>query len=248
MVYSNTSLKDGLLQHAEFLCNLGDAGISGVVFTKAQFTNLLNRRYERATGILGGMSTVSQFDDTNYTNHPFSLFDLTSGTHDYQFLTDASSNAVTDITAVLILPSTTATEFVKLDKLTLDNEDAELMMSPNSLNVGVPSGFIERNNTIFFNTNPNYTKAGGGKLFYKRVPSYFVVADTTKQPGFNAEHHQLLSLGASYDWLLVNKPENTTLITRIEAELTKAERSFKSYAAMRNPHVDIITAERIDSR
>lgn len=247
MIYSNTTTKEGLLQHCEFLTNLGDAQISGITFTKQVFTNLINRRLERAAGVLGGMSRIAQFDDTNFTNQPFSTFDITSGTNDYQFLTDASSNSITDITAVLILTSTTVTEFVKLEKLTLDNEDAELMMSPNSLNVGIPSGYIERNNTIFFNTNPNYTKAAGGKLFYKRVPSYFTTSDTTKAPGFNAEHHQMLSFGASYDWLLVNKPENTTLITRIEAELAKAEMSFKSYAAMRNPLVNVLTAEMVYS-
>lgn len=247
MTYNDTSTKQGLLQDCEFWCNLGDAGISGNTFLKQQFTNRLNRRYERAMGLLGSSTRLAGVDDTNYTNQPFSTFDITSGVNDYQFLTDASSNSISDITGVSILSSTTATQFETLEKLTLDAHDVELILSPNSNNTGIPTGFIERNNTIFFNTLPNYTKAGGGKLFYKRVPSYFTTSDTTKAPGFNAEHHQLLSLGASLDWLTVNNPDNGTLITRIEAELAKAERLFKSYALMRNPVENILTAQVINS-
>jgi hypothetical protein len=176
------------------------------------------------------------------------LFDIAATQNDYQFLTDADGNSITDITAVLILPSTTATDFQELDRLTLDQGDAEAIMSPNTTNTGTPTGYIERNNTVFFNVIPNYTKAGGGKLFYKRVPSYFVVADTTKAPGFNADHHQILSLGASFDWLISHNPDNTTLISRIEVELERAEKEFKVFAQMRNPIRNIMTVRNEDNR
>ena len=251
MQYNDTTNKQGLLQYCEFWCNLGDAGISGNTFLKQQFTNRLNRRYERAMGMLDGLSRLSQSDDVNYINQPFSYFDLVSGQHDYQFLTDADGNSITDITAVLILESTSATEYVKLNLLTLDDvavngnqsghlsggeaDNAELVMSPNPSDTGIPTGYIERNNTVFLSPVPNYSKTNGGKLFYKRVPSYFTTSDTTKQPGFEAGHHQILSLGASLDWLLATNVAKPYLITRIEAELNKAENEFKVYCEMRNP-------------
>lgn len=248
MQYSNTSTKDGLLQDIEFWLGTGDASVSGDATLKAQITNRLNRRYERAMGMLGATSRLSQADDTNYTNQPFSYFNIVSGQNDYQFLTDADGNSITDITSVLILPSTSATDYELLNRLTLDDEDAELFMSPNASNTGVPTGYIERNNTIFFDTIPNYSKTSGGKLFYKRVPSYFVVADTTKQPGFSAEHHQMLSLGVSYDWHLAHNSGNATLITRIEAELNRTEKEFKVYASLRNPIKSKMSANVEDTR
>ena len=250
MVYSDTSTKQGLLQECEFWTGFGDAGITGNPILKAQFTNRLNRRYEQALSKLGAGSRIAQIDDTNYTNQPFSTFNIVSGQNDYQFLTDADGNTITDITAVLILESTTATDFVKLDSLTLDGvnyqsnnssghlgssiTDAELILSPNASNTGVPTGYLERNNTIFFDKIPNYSKTAGGKLFYKRVPSYFTTSDTTKAPGFDQTHHQMLALGASYDFMLI-KGFNATLITRVEAMLDKAEKEFKVYCEMRNP-------------
>jgi len=235
MEYSNTSLKNGLLQDIEGWISIGDGGITGDATLKAYFCNRLNRRYERAMGMLGTATRLSGMDDTNFTNQPFSYFNITTAQNDYQFLVDADGNSITDITDVLILPSTTATNYIPLEKLTLDDSEATLIMSPNSSNSGIPTGYIERNNTVFLNKIPNYTKTNGGKLFYKRVPSYFVVGDTTKQPGFNAEHHQILSLGAAYDWIISHNPSNQILITRIEAELNRAEKEFKAYCAMRNP-------------
>jgi len=234
-----------LLIDCEFWTGLG---ITSNEKLKALFVNLLNREYERALALLGTSSRLSGFDDTNYSSQPFSFFDIVQGQNDYEFLADGDGNSITDITAVLILPSASATEFVKLDRLTLDDPNAELVMSPNALSVGVPTSFLERNNTVFFNLKPNYAKDKGGKLFYKRVPSYFTADDLTKSPGFNADHHQLLSVSASYNWLLVNKSNAKTLISRIEAKLLKMEREFKVYCELRNPQIRRIEVRRESAR
>lgn len=235
MQFSDTTNKNGLIQECEFWTNLGDGGISGNSTLLKVFTNRINRRYEKALAKLNLGSDRGQVDDTNYDNQPFSTFDILSGQADYQFLTDEDGDSITDITAVMILESASATQYVTLERITLDDKQAEEFMSHNSENTGVPTGFIERNNTIFFDKLPNYSATAGGKLFFRRVPSYFASTDTTKKPGYNADYHQLLALGASYDWLLVNKGENATLITRVEAELAKQESDFFAYAQMRSP-------------
>lgn len=255
MQYSDTTNRiNGLLQDCEFWCNLesGHLTASTSTMVKQLFTANINRRYDRAMGMIGGTSRTALADDTNYTNQPFSTFNIVSGQNDYQFLTDADGNSITDITGVAILTESGGTEYTVLDKLSIggtpatvgnksgqissiSQEDYELILSPNPSNTGIPTGYIEQNNTIFFDTKPNYSATNGGKLFYKRVPSYFVISDTTKAPGFNPEHHRILSLGASVDWLTVNKPDQTMLITRIEAELRRAESEFDTWIRMRNP-------------
>lgn len=235
MKYSDTSTKDGLLQDIETWIGLGDGSVSGNSTLKSVFTGLINRYLDKANGLMGQQSRLSQFDDVSYDNQPFSLFNIASGVNDYQFLTDEDGNTITDITAVLIQPGDDQTNFVKLKKLTLDEKDAELIMSPNSDNTGIPTGFIERNNTVFFDRIPNFSKTGGGKLFYKRVPSYFTTSDTTKEANLPGQNDRYLSVSSAHNWIVVNRPDKVSLITRLEAEIKYYEDAFKAFALMKNP-------------
>ena len=198
---------------------------------KKLFTARLNRRLERALGMVGAGSRLSQADDTNYQEHPFSLFDIVEEQNDYEFLTDEDGNSISDITAVMIK---VGSSFRKIDKVTLDHNKAELIMSPNA-KPGVPNRYLERNNTIFLDPVPNYNLTEGAKLFYKRVPSYFATTDTTKSPGIPVEFHEMLAVGAAYDYLLVNKPNARVKISRIENELDVLEKRYITYNEMRNP-------------
>jgi hypothetical protein len=236
-----------LLKSVEYWTGMKEGDISGDTNLKAVITSRINRRLERYLGMLGAGSTVSRVDDTNYTNQPFSLFDIVENQHDYEFKQDEDGNEITDITAVLIKKDTTS-NFYKLDRITLDNPDAELIMSPNSDKTGIPTSFLERNNTIFFNVIPNFSLTEGGKLFYKRVPSYFVVGDTTKEPGIPTHFHEMLAIGVSYDWLLVNKSNARSQITIVRDELIKLEDEFRSYEQLRNPFRAMIKTKRENTR
>jgi hypothetical protein len=235
MKFSDTTTKHGLVQRFEFLTGVGDAVVSGDTTFLKVFTSLANVRYARILARLQLLTGSDGAEDTNYTSQQFSTFDIASGTGDYQFLTDAAGNTITDITGVAILTSTTATDYTPLDKLTLDRSDAQLIMSPNPSNTGIPSGYIEKNNTVFFNTIPNYTKATGGKLFYRLVPSYFVSSDTTKAPGFTEAYHELLACGSAYDWLAVNKPENRTQLDNLLLTYREDMRALEQFTRMKNP-------------
>jgi len=235
MQFSDTSTKQGLLQDCEFWCGLPDGSITGSTYLKAAFTRLINIEYAKTLAKLQLISREAGAEDTNYTDQQFALFDIDEGVNSYQFLTDAGGNTITDITGVLILPSATAADFEPLEKLMLDRSEAQLIMSPNTSNTGVPSGYIETNNTIFFDTLPSYSKTGGGKLFYHLVPSYFATSDTTKEPGFVESAHPILSVGASLKWLSVNKQDQTNLIATARAELATLMADFESYTRMKNP-------------
>jgi hypothetical protein len=245
MQFSDTTNKQGLLQDCEFWTGFGDGVITGDATLKATFTRLMNVKNAEVQAELQLLTGSSAgFEDTNYSDEQFSFFDIENGEHAHQFLTDADGNTISDITGVLILPSATSTEFVKLDKLTADTPKAEFVMSPNPSNVGIPSAYLEKNNTIYFDTVPNYEKAAGGKLFYRLVPSYFVPGDTTKKPGFAEGYHSILSVGGSLKWLLVNKPEATLLITAATRELADLRAGLKAYTKQRNPVRRRVTGAR----
>jgi hypothetical protein len=152
---------------------------------------------------------------------------------DYQFDTDQAGNTITDITG-LHVKMTGDTRYTPLDRLTLSDAAAQLIMSPPDTTVtGTPTGYLEKGNVIFLDTIPETD--GTGKLFYRLVPSYFVASDTTKTPGFIDAGHPSLSIGASIDWLSVNKDENITLINRATAELAKVDELLDDYTRQKNP-------------
>ncbi|TQF41165.1 hypothetical protein UNPF46_08575 [Bradyrhizobium sp. UNPF46] len=235
MQFNDTTSKSGLIQEYEFWIGVPDGAISGNTTLLKMVTRLMNVRYAKVLARLQLLTGKDGAEDTNYSSQQFSYFDIASGTGNYQFLTDQAGNTITDITGVLILPSSTSTEYTSLKKLTLDIVDAQLIMSPNPSRVGIPSGFIEKNNTVFFDYVPNYSASNGGKLFYRLVPSYFTSSDTTKAPGFTEAYHRILAMGAAFDWLSVNKPNDTSTLANISGQLTQDMRDLERFTVMKNP-------------
>lgn len=233
-----------LLASIEFWAGFNPNDIVNDPKLRQIFTARLNIRLVRAFGMLGATSNLSQADDTNYTDRSFSYFDINSGQHDYEFLNDEDGNTITDITAVLIK---VGESFSKIDRITLDDPDAELVMSPNA-KPGVPDKYLERNNTIFLDPVPNYTLKDGAKLFYKRVPSYFTTVLESKVPGIPVQFHEMLSVGSAYDWILVHKPNAMVEVTRIENELRRLESEFIAYNELRNPQRRVMNVKRENTR
>lgn len=232
MVFNDTTNKSGLIQSFEFWAGLNDGDVSGDTNFLKRVTALINRRLSYYMNMMGATSRRSRVDDLNYDKQFFAYFDIKSGQHDYEFLTDADGNTITDITAVLLSQNS---KFTELDRVPGNDDDALLIMSPNSDDTGIPYRYVEKNNTIFLNPVPNYDLSQGGKIFFKRVPSYFVYTDTTKEPGIVEDYHEMLSLGAAFDWCAVNKPNNQVLLSTLERKLDKYERQWKAYINLRNP-------------
>jgi hypothetical protein len=176
-----------------------------------------------------------RWDDTNHADHPIGTLDLSSSYNDYEALVDDNGLSILNITDVMILESATSTDYRPLRRLTLDDPRALRAMSPNPSDVGVPSHFIEKDNVVFLWPKPNYSATAGIKLFFERIPDYFTSSDTTQTPGIPSPFHPLLALYASLDWILVNKPDQASLITRIEARITQMRSDLKSAIENRNP-------------
>jgi hypothetical protein len=236
-----------LLQDCDFWCGLPVGTIAANSTLKALFTNLLNVEYAKTLGKLQILSGKDGAEDTNYEKQQFSLFDIDAGVNDYQFLTDAAGNTITDITGVLIKPNG-GTEFEPVERLALSDTDALLIMSPNSTNTGTPTGFIEKNNTVFFNKLPDYSAEEGGKLFYRLVPSYFATTDTLKKPGFVEHYHSILSTGASRKWIAVNKSDQTNLLTVVTSENKELTTDLATYIRQKNPTRTRLTTRSESSR
>ncbi len=233
-----------LLESIEYWAGFNDGDVVNNTTLKKLFTSRLNRRLERYLGMMGSGSHISQIDDTNYSTQPFSFFDIVEDQNDYEFLEDEDGNTIDDITGVMIK---IGDSFREINRVTLEDDDAKLIMSPNDKS-GRPYRYLERNNTIFLDPVPNYSLSEGGKLFYKRVPSYFTISDTTKEPGIPTPYHELLAVGSAYDWVIVNKSNSTTLITVINGKLREMENDFRTYNELRSPIKRRITPMRHNTR
>jgi hypothetical protein len=62
-------------------------------------------------------------------------------------------------------------------------------------------GFVDVvGNTLTIKPASNYSAAASLKVFFSRKPSYFLTSDTTKQPGFAAPFHKILTYGPAAEY------------------------------------------------
>lgn len=235
MQFNDTTNKNGIIQDCEFWTNFGDAGISGNTTLLKVFTSRINQSYDRLMPYLLSYLHTLGYDDSNNTGIPSRTTNLTSGTSVYAIPTDANSLAILVLANVAILPTSSATDYTMLEQITADDATAPFYISPNPSMTGVPTKILIQGNTVYFDRIPNYSATSGIKSFYTREQYRFASTDTTKVPGIPVPFQGLLPMYASHDWLLVNKPDNQALLTRLEAEIAQREIQLAAFIDARNP-------------
>ncbi len=228
MVFNDTTNKNGIIQECETWTGLGDGAISGDTTKLKKFTSRLNEAFNRLVPELVTFNTLLRWDDTNHTKLPVGTFNLVSGQSDYTIAQDDSSLDILNIASVRILPYATATQYMDVEIIGLDDRRADEAMNPASTDTGVPFAVLKRGNTLHFIPSPNYNATNGGQIFFDRIPSYFVSSDTTKEPGFPKPFHGILPMMASKDWLVANKPDAAVineLTTQIQTRLSDLRRA-----------------------
>lgn len=235
MPFSDTTNKNGIIQAIEFWTGLGDAYISGDTTQLKIFTARVNEAFERLMPLLLSYTDHIRWDDVNNSDIPVGTFNLVSAQSGYTISQDDNTLDILNITDVRILPASGSSIYQTITKMSIDDPNALSAMSPNSSEVGIPTYWLERGNTIFFYPQPNYSATAGAKIFFERQQSVFLTSDTTKEAGIPRPFIGLLPLYAAYDWLIVNTPENVMVIQRIEAQIAKREQSLKDITSIRYP-------------
>src|SRR3990167_5822635 len=247
MVFSNTDSKNGLIQSVEFWTRHLDAGISGNATLLLQITTRLNSAFEKIMPLLLAYSDYIRWDDPKHTSHlPIGTINLISGQSDYKLGEDEDSLDILNINAVRILPTSTATLYETLERMTMDDPAVLDAMSPNSTDIGIPTYFVENGDKLFLYPQPNYSATNGIKIFYSREQSYFTIADTSdpitlttdeknKEPGIPKPFHELLALYAALDWNMVNRTDDGNLISMIQKKIQDIERDLRTFMDMKFP-------------
>jgi len=156
-----------------------------------------------------------QVDDTNQTDYPIITTALVAGQQDYTFVTDQQGNQILDVYKVRIKDASgNWTTLRQVDLQTGDDNDL------NSTVQSIPSKYRVTANGIFLIDIPNYSLANALEIYINRTPTYFLVGDSTKNPGIPNAFHEYLAIRPSYFYCLANgKPQTAGLL----AELIKFE-------------------------
>ena len=239
-MFSDTTNRTGLIQSCERWTNLGAAGISGTPELLKDFTARINEAYDEVLPVIFSADATWQWDDSNHVKGPSATTDLVSGQSVYSVVTDQNGNSVLEIQAAFIKDENG--EWQELDAI-----NSAAALTQNSTNTGTPTQYDKNGISLVLNKIPNYSTTGGLKLVFSRTPSYFVSTDTTKTAGIPAHFARLLSLIASYDWLLVNKAENVTLITRLEGKITEAKTQLGAHMSKRSRDERTVARARTES-
>lgn len=210
MQFSDTTNKLGLIQDCEFWTGLGDTGISGTASLLKDFTRLINERYSSATAAILGVNKRFHWDDSNHTDLPIGTFNLVKSQSQYSILValpDTNQDWLT-IERVEIYQEDGNTKLLT----PLDKSEVGIAWDEFQETDGTPQYFDFDGFSLKIKPAPSYNYTNGGIIYAKRAPLYFASSDTTKKPGFASIYHSLLSIGASADWCLVNKPDKYKML------------------------------------
>lgn len=239
MVFSDTSNKRGLIQVCERYTNLGDAGITGDATLFKIFTAMVNDAYDEVLPLVFQSDGEWQFDDLNHTDFPIGTTNLVSGQRDYSFISDENGNSILEIYSIAIKKDDTTSDYEVIYPINRTIETAqgrEIIENDGNL-TGVAQNYDKFSNAILLDRTPDYSATAGIQFTFTRTPDYFTSSDTTQTPGIPDYFHNLLSLIASHEWLIVNKPENTTLITRLEEKIRVKKKDLEQFMARRSKDV-----------
>lgn len=228
MVFSDTSLKNGILQTCELLLDLGDTGITGNTTLKAQFTNLVNLAYDNVVSEILQNEGDYIWDDFAYTSFPESSQTLTttpgSEVSTYSLPTAQSPGSTTASSIVRVIKVSVLDANGKRQTLhtiseSMVDEPLETVFS----NPGMPQWYKLWGTYITLYPAPlaaSVTAASGLKIQYQRDKVAFVVGDTTKEAGFPAIFHYLIPLEASEAWAAIKGLRQLPFIQQKKAEFT----------------------------
>lgn len=198
MVFSDTSTKNGLIQDCEMLVFNEYGKITGNTNLLYNFTNLLNRQYDKAVSIIIERDGRWQYDDSSYTTRAVATTGIVSGQDNYTM--DASH-----LKLVLVRIKDESGNWSVLRPFDITDPEAYYYLREQSTAVtGDPHWYEKQGDQMILYPTPDYTQAASLEVTVQRVPNYFSYDDTTQEAGLAPIFHRILSLGASLDYAVAN--------------------------------------------
>lgn len=191
--FSDTTNKRGIIELID--ANVNTNATQYPVVDKTRDVNLA---LDRVFALIFQVGGTWQFDDSNQTDYPIITTALVSGQRDYSFTTDANLNLILEIYRVLVADASGI--FHDVFPVDVNQKTAPNSFTDGQNTGGQPFTYDKLANGIFLDPIPNYSKAGGLKVYINREGSYFAATDTTKKPGFAGLFHEYLALRPAWQY------------------------------------------------
>lgn len=218
---SNTTTKRALVQLFEKEIGVSYGTVSNSAELLAEFIARANMALDKYLLIWAKNAGTWQGDDINHLDFQIITSNIVSGQRDYTFTTDENSNRIIDVSKVLILSSSTATnydEISPIDELTVSSSDILV-----NTNTGVPTQYGKLGNAVLLDSIPNYNATNGIKMVVNREGSYLTTTDTTKIIGVPT-FHEYFYLRPAYEFARINSLANLRELEKAVIDLEGSER------------------------
>lgn len=205
---------------------LGIPETDTTTLSTATYTRYANAWYQRMVFYIWRSSGLWQFDDFNNTTLPEATTTLVDGQGDYGIPTTAI-----DIKEAYVMNS--SGDYQKLKRI--NPTDMIEARDEYYETDAMPAEFYLEGNSIILKPAPlaaSVTLAAGLKIILDRNVTIFTTSDTSKEPGFVATFHRLISLGAAYDFARANNM--ITKINTIKPDLDLMVKEAEEYYSRRS--------------
>ena len=224
MQFSDTSTeKNGLIQDCEQLVFNEYGIITDNSDLLADFTNRINRAYDKLATIIMSVDNRWQWDDRNYTSDlPIASTDLEDGVRDYRM-------ALEHLRVIRVQVTDSAGNLLTARSIDIHDPEGRAMYDESPTPVlGIPTLYDKFADIIRLYPTPNYDKTAGLIVHFQRQPSYFLTTDTTKNPGVASIAHRFLSLDASADYSISHQLNKKNDLVFLRQEMEQSVRDWYS--------------------
>lgn len=162
------------------------------------------------------------WDDKTNTDFPIATTNLESGTDHYVMLDSAL------VVHRVRMKNEDGSDWITLTpKLRRELTDTELNAT------GEPDKYYKLGGAIFPLPVPDYGVTAGVELTFQRGGNHFTISQTTTEPGFNSQFHQILSIKAAKRYALANgMDKKVAMLTDMETDIN--DKMLEHYQ-MRSP-------------
>jgi hypothetical protein len=226
MTFNDTSGGLGLVQSMEDHTGLGETGISGNTANLKKFVRWSNIWLQKVFTMILEAQDSWDIDDANRTDYPVATTLLVAGQRDYTF---PGSLKILKIKRADITYDGTHYEQMRLkDSLDVDGGLGNTTDDDNRFSKSAPVYDPKANSVWIYPAATAADVTAGAKLRIEffREPQEFTTASTTTEPGFDEPFHEMIALGASFNYASTYNLQNKQ---DLWAQLQDYERRLNEY-------------------
>jgi len=223
MIFSGHATNQDIVSDTRWLISGDPAGVTDYGIN--DITRNVNRWYDRVVSLIMRADGRWEWDDDNYDTLPVATTNLVSGQPDYNIASSSFLNLIR------VEVKDQSSNWILLKPISYEDRKGSAMTEWAETD-STPESYDKVGNSIILYPTSDYSSDSALKVYFQRVPSYFAYDDTTKVAGFAPLFHRILSMGAAYDYCLVNSfPEKRATL---KGEIAGMEAQLIAYYSQRS--------------